>query len=344
MRLLLYTDNHFCEKSSIITKIGDKYSVRLENQIKSVNWTEELAVKNNCDAIICLGDFFDKQFLTDQELTALNDIKFNTTLPHIFIVGNHESEEIDLKYSSTQCLSSSNMFIVNEACKKQIGNVELCFLPYVTERNIRPLSEIFGNKSLSKRIILSHNDIAGIQMGAILSKTGFQIADIETNCALFLNGHLHNGSKITDKVINLGNLTGKDFGENAFKYKHCAFVLDTETLALTAIENPYAFNFYQLTINTTADIENLDNLKDNMVLKLNCKNALALQLNEKLFSLGNRVAGYKIISIQSVENFEDAKLDIADLTTDYLAELCTCCKAKLENTPVLDYELSQICK
>lgn len=37
MKILLYTDNHFCEKSSIINKYGEKYTYRLENQLKSIN-------------------------------------------------------------------------------------------------------------------------------------------------------------------------------------------------------------------------------------------------------------------------------------------------------------------
>lgn len=37
MRILVFTDNHFCERSSIITKYGPKYSIRLENQLESLN-------------------------------------------------------------------------------------------------------------------------------------------------------------------------------------------------------------------------------------------------------------------------------------------------------------------
>lgn len=37
MRYLIYTDNHFCETSSIVQKFGSKYTVRIENQLKSLN-------------------------------------------------------------------------------------------------------------------------------------------------------------------------------------------------------------------------------------------------------------------------------------------------------------------
>ena len=45
MKILCFTDNHFCEKSSIITKYGAKYTLRLENQLNSLNWVEQTAKK-----------------------------------------------------------------------------------------------------------------------------------------------------------------------------------------------------------------------------------------------------------------------------------------------------------
>ena len=45
LKLLIYSDPHFCEFSSIIRSQGKKFSVRLENLIKSVNWVENLAIE-----------------------------------------------------------------------------------------------------------------------------------------------------------------------------------------------------------------------------------------------------------------------------------------------------------
>lgn len=345
MKILLYTDNHFCENASIVNKMGAKFSVRLENQIKSIHWTEDLAVKENCDAIFCLGDFFDKQSLTDQEITALRDINFNHEVPHTFLVGNHESEEIDLKYSSTQILRDTNFKVIDRATSYTVNDTELCLLPYITDRNITSIKDIFGEKSTTKRIIFSHNDIAGIQMGSIVSKSGFNIKDIEENCDLFLNGHLHNGVAITEKVRNLGNLTGKDFGENAFIYKHSAFILDTDTLQLTEIENPYAFNFYQLNCSSQTELSKINNLKDNAVLRLNCPLSLVPQAREMLDKYANKIVASKIVVVQSTETGdEEVTADLSSLSIDYLAELCSFCKSKIGSSEILDYELAQICK
>lgn len=37
MKLLIFSDNHFCERYSILTKFGTKYYIRLENQLESLN-------------------------------------------------------------------------------------------------------------------------------------------------------------------------------------------------------------------------------------------------------------------------------------------------------------------
>ena len=86
MKIGIIGDIHFCEYSSILRTRGDKFSTRLENCIKSINWAEDLT--RNCDKVIYLGDFFDKSSLNASELTAFSEINFNI-VPHSFLVGNH---------------------------------------------------------------------------------------------------------------------------------------------------------------------------------------------------------------------------------------------------------------
>ena len=76
-----------------------------------------------------------------------------------------------------------------------------------------------------------------------------------------VNGHLHNGNRISKNLINLGILTGANFGEDAARYPHNIMVLDTDTLAFELIENPYAFNFYKLEVNSEKDLAVFDKLK-----------------------------------------------------------------------------------
>ena len=231
---------------------------------------------------------------------------------------------------------------------KSIGNWEVCFLPYRVSRNIEPIASIFGHKSASThRLIFSHNDIKGIQYGPVLSTFGFPIEDIEAESDLFLNGHIHNGTKVTESIINLGNLSGADFKEDAFHYSHNALLLETKedgTFSYEFIENPHAFNFYQIKVADKSDLNKFKALKNQAVISVICRAGLLCDLNETIKAYADKIAEKRIITYHDVADVESPDLDIADLAVDYLQELCNCCRLKLDNTETLDYVLAEICK
>ena len=342
MKIALATDNHFCEKSSIIQKMGTKYTMRLENQLKSLEWFENLAIEKACSAVVYLGDFFDKASLTEKEITATKDIKWNN-LKHYFIIGNHERGDSGLVESSTKTLESENHIIISEPKKTDLGNCELCFLPYVTESDKMSLESYFGPKSTKNRIILSHNDIAGVQMGPVISKTGFELAEIEAESDIFINGHLHNGQSITNKVINLGNLTGKDFGEDSYKYNHNVAILDTDTLQIELIENPYAFNFYKVDINDVSDLTKINRLKNQAIISVKCKDSLLMDTKNAISANSDKIIESRIITIREIMS-DSQDIDITDLTVDHLSRFVECCLANIDNSKILEEELAEICK
>lgn len=343
MKILFYTDPHFCEKYSIIDKQGKKYTLRLENQIESINWVENLAEEKGCQYIICAGDFFDKAQLTDQELTALQDIHWAPLCAHYFLVGNHESEENDLHFNSAKALEGKDRFIISEPKLFKEPGFELAFLPYIPESNRKPITEYFPPLGDKPRILISHNDLLGIQMGPVVSKAGFSPKELESICTCCINGHLHNGQKITNRVLNLGNLTGKDFGEDAEKYPHRVLILDTDTMKVEFIENPNAFNFYKFEINDSADIKKLEKIKNNAALFIKCKDTLIPELKAKLEELKNKIVATRVITVRELVSTE-ATFNAADLTMDYLTKFYEVCKEKLENTKILEEELTEILK
>lgn len=341
MNILLYTDNHFSTYSSIIRKRGEKYSVRLENQIKSLNWIEKLAEEYKCEAVIHLGDFFNNSTLTDEELTALKEVKWSN-IPHYFIVGNHESSVNNLKYNSTKVLERNNFYIIDKSTSLGTGSTKITLIPYIMERNRKSLIEYIDKQFIgnSKHIILSHNDIKGIQMGPIITGEGFTKEEILENCDLFINGHIHNGSWVVEnRIRNLGNLTGQDFKEDAFKYKHQAMILDTETLRYESFENPYAFNFYKVKINEGEDLQIINTLKNNAVVSFKCNERYADKL-KNLLKESNKVVEYRI---NVVGDLKEIDIDSEDLSIDHLSKFVEFCKEKIENTEELEYELKKIC-
>lgn len=340
MKILVYTDNHYSATSSAIKLNGKKYTARLENQIKSINWVEQLAKDNGVKIIVCLGDFFDKPQLNDEELTALKDINWADDILHYFIVGNHEAVNSNLAFNTVKALEGKNRIVINSPYSMSLGTAEVNLLPYVIESNRKPLNEYFGTQTADKRIILSHNDIKGIRYGVFESKEGFDIKDIEANCDLFVNGHLHNGTWITKKVRNLGNLTGQDFKEDAFIYNHCASIIDLDTLEMTDFENPYAFNIYKFEVMNTNDLKKLDKLKSNAIVSIKCKESLAEVITNKLESLD--VIHHKLSVVPEVDNLTDVTA-VEDFSVDHLNEFAKSSKENIENSAILDQELRIIC-
>jgi hypothetical protein len=142
-------------------------------------------------------------------------------------------------------------------------------------------------------------------------------------------------------VINLGNLTGKDFGENAFVHPHSIAILNTSTMSVEYIENPYAYNFYKIDINTEADLVNLKNLKSNAVVSIKCVQNLVEKARQVIEDTPNIIESRVILVRQYEESAETVELD---LTVDHLARFIECCKSAIENSTMLEEELSEICK
>lgn len=352
MKLCIYTDNHFSQYSSIVRGNDGKTSVRLKNQVDSINWVEELAVAKNCDMIACLGDFFDKSELNAPELTALQSIKWSN-LKHIFLVGNHEMGARDLSCSSAHLLQMvPNSEVIDKVTVDYGYGYYLWFIPYILETDRKTLKEymdeefkkafanMFTTQEYKKTIVLSHNDISGIRYGQYLSTAGFDIKDIEDNCSLYINGHLHNQTQISKKILNLGNLTGQNFSEDAEKYSHCAAILDTDTLEIELINNPYALNFYKFSILSQDDFNKIDICKECSALSIKTYQSLVDSLKVYLNSKSN-IVNYRLITLP--ENTQTVKQDIKELVKfDHIEQFKNYIVENIEQDDLLINELSLI--
>ncbi len=342
-RCLIYTDPHWSQYSSILRKRGKDYSVRLENLIESMNWIEEFATQNKCDSIICCGDFFDKESLNCEEISALQAIKFNEKLNHEFIVGNHESNVSSLEYSSTKFFESIKASVYDTIQRKVVNDyVDFYYIPYLTDDRLPKLEEIVVDKA-KKNVIFAHLDIAGLQYGKYTSQSGMNIEDIKANCTLFLDGHLHNGQTIENKIVLIGNLTGQNFNEDALKYEHLVYILtvnDDGTIILDAVENSKAINFYKLTINNKKDLAILNKLKQNSVVSIICADSLKESILKKLNQLPN-ILEYRLNSVyvSDNDNLEDSILSVK---VDHIQQFIDLAFAKFEHSPALTDELIRL--
>lgn len=346
MKIAICGDIHISKTSSIIKSRGEKYSTRIENCLKSINWFEEVSRKKGCQMEIFLGDTFDKPQLSDEELTAIKDINWND-IDKYFIVGNHESSVNGLEYNSVKALEGNHRYVISDQgynfFPDHKDNVQIHLLPYIIESDRQPLKNYLNRyNDVKHHIIFSHNDIEGIQMGPVVSKIGFSIEEIENNCDLFINGHLHNGGKVGNKIINLGILTGQTLNEDASKYPHNIMILDTETLEYELIENPYAFNFYNIEINNINEFDKLNGLKNNAVLSIKCDIELLDKVKEKVEYLNN-VIQYRVTTFRINKDIKEID-KVEDFSIDYLDKFKDFCMMSIDNKEILKEELSEVLK
>lgn len=305
-------------------------------------------LEKQCDTIVYLGDFFDRCDINAEEATALKRIEWNN-LNHHFIIGNHEANTWQLLYTPVDVLNRDNFIIEHEVAKYELDTkTDLYILPYIREDMRKPLTEYLeGFDPSRKNIILSHNDIKGVQYGRFLSEEGFPLTDIERNCDLFINGHIHNLGFLNQRksILNLGIICGKDFNENAFEHEHCVCIVDTDTLSLDLIENPCGFNFYKLDITSSLDMVRLENLKNNAVVSVRCLDTLLDQVKEKITNLPNIVESRLVIYRDQTPANMEGEEKIIDLSnSNYLDQFTGFIRGHLGEGPVVMHELSEICR
>lgn len=282
MKICICGDVHWCTYSSILRKRGKKYSLRLENLINSVNWVVDTAISNDCTDLFFLGDFFDSNSLTAEEVSALSELNFSdNSVYKSFIVGNHEMGTSDLAYSTAHSfLINKNNAVYDKPAIIKAGETLIYILPYELEINRKSsICDYFPEQSFTdpecrKRILLSHNDIKGIQMGNFMSRDGFDLQELSSTFDLVINGHLHNQQWVASNVLNIGNITGQNFSEDATKYPHQCMILDTDTLSYNLVTNPKALNFTKLDFTKNSSIEYINDvsfkLGNNSVLSITC--------------------------------------------------------------------------
>lgn len=349
MKIMVVGDVHWSEYCSIVRKQGANYSVRLEGLINSVNWVEHLASTQECDNVVYLGDFFDKALLNANEITALKEIRWSELIPHYMLVGNHEIVNTDTSNSTLHYFSNyEHFFVVDKPSTYTWGSLIVTFIPYITENSRKDLREYLPDIPNVKHLIFSHNDIAGLQMGPWLSDVGFGLEEISEFDGMYFNGHLHNNMLVSNNIINVGILSGRDFGENALKYKHYVYIYDTETGKLDTYENPYAFNFikldwvdcFKMGVHSTHEYD-LVKLKEipNTVVCIRCRQ----RDKETIQTLLSRIDTITEIKYVIEPELSDFTENTEGLTINHFEEFRKFCLEHIDNTPALETELDIIC-
>lgn len=344
MKFLICGDVHWSQYSSIVRGNGDKYSTRLENLITVIQWAEDYAVQTNCDVVLYLGDFFDKTQLNAMEISALKEIKW-ANMPHMFLVGNHEINTNANEYSTTDIFSLlPNASVISHPITYELPECNLMMLPYINNSSEYKFNYPILNKPLYG---FSHNDISGIQMGRIISREGFNLNEISSKFNLFFNGHLHNGVQINNTVYNVGNLTGQNFSEDAFEYRHKVYTFDTVTREVFSFEVPDALNFVKLDFTSCSDDKYLrstlcNNHLKNTVCMITCKDTDVKKVTDCALQNPDIVT-YRILTTHT-ENNANTEPTHSLSNIDYIKMFEEYVLTHIGNSEIVKSELAEIMK
>ena len=159
---------------------------------------------------------------------------------------------------------------------------------------------------------------------------------------MFINGHLHNGTFIGKSILNLGNLCGQNFSEDASQYSHRVLLLDTSNRSLEFIENPYALNFYKLDYTSYTDQEILDSLsglKNNAVITIKCSENQCQYIKNILANNSNIITQRLIVDIIQKKEYNT---DIHQMSIDHISKFNEYIKSTLGTDDLIADELFKI--
>lgn len=313
-KILVYADPHWCRSSSIMRGYDGDTTIRLKNLIQSLQWVEETAKEKSCDVILCLGDFFDRANLDAEEITALKNLKFNPDILHWFLVGNHDSYNIDNSVNVANVFElidgasgKNNITVFSRPTTLNNGSSTLCMLPYTRDTKTFDIESLFGSwDGVMPRYIFSHNDLMGVSYGGFVTDFGIPVQVLSKSCTQCFNGHIHNRGEY-DNVLNVGNLTGLNFSEDGNKYQHIAIVLNTQTGEAEELVNPYAIKFVK--IDTTKG-NHRTSIPDNSVVSIVCYSDEVADVKDILAE--KNVVSYRISARERETSVKDNK-DISEL-------------------------------
>lgn len=245
----IYTDCHFSISSSILNNIsGYRYSARLDYLIESFKWMYDQFEKNKVDIIFNLGDLMDSNLLKAREASALSEaLSYSKGIPEYYLVGNHEIDDKGSKFSTSSIINKNRSITVIDSPTKIDDTFSA--IPFTT------YYESIDFNSLQNKILLSHNNYIGMNIGEVQLSTGFDMGIVSEYFDIVLNGHIHTpGSYENNKIINVGALIGIGFGDNYDLSTPCIMILNTDTMEYHRIPNPYSVLFYKRSVKSISEL------------------------------------------------------------------------------------------
>lgn len=277
---------------------SEKFSPRLVHLIETIQWIEEyVKQKKGCDQVVQLGDIVSKANLDAEELRMIEEIspitqKWKAIRGNHGLAANEHDSDCAVKFLHLyrKPVWQKNYVKILEQNRQECVPYNLVYLPYVLERDRKPLKEYLqGMDRDLPTVILSHNDIKGMKYGGITEKNGWSIEELEEWGDYIINAHIHNTQWVTDKILITGNADGENMNEDYRAYPHGIWILDEYAVVqrkpmkecIRFVQNPYAMKFANVEIKKEEDIEKIKSESDDRtILAITVPESLAEKAQE----------------------------------------------------------------
>lgn len=300
MRIGIYTDIHCCYTSSIlpIHTEESKYTVRLQMIIDTFKWMYNVFEHANVDMIVNCGDLFDSCNVRAEEISALAEaLSHSWGTPEYHVLGNHDTLDKHRNFYSTALLSGfDHIKIVDTPLRLYEG---ISFIPYMDSDEVEKVIPYLKNK-----ILFSHLDIQGSRLNKFkVLENGASSQKLSDLFDVVINGHIHGYQKVREGVYNIGASTSLSFADDS-EYAPSINILDTETLQIETIENPYAIRFVKLSVDTLEELRTyISKSVSRVALRVECSGELKSEVSNYLDSQ-DQVVTYRVLSKSSNSNMQ----------------------------------------
>ena len=272
--------------------------------------------------VIDLGDTFDRRkYVNFQTLQMTREMYFDKiaerNIDLRIILGNHSSffRNTLAVNSPMLLLKDYNFTIYSEPTYETFGDLKILMVPWITPENQAITMEMI--EQAHAKVIMGHLEIQGYEMlRGRPAEHGLNRSIFDSYLSVF-SGHFHFKS-YSNGIMYLGTpyeMTWAD--HDVAKGFH---VLDTETLTIDFIENPYKL-FKKLSYDDSAGEQELDtSVIDNSYIKVVVKNKTNPVNFEKYLDRLNKTNAANVIVVEepafrAETSQEDGDFEIEDTLT-----------------------------
>lgn len=237
MKILAIPDIHLGNKSFGKDAIGELNS-RIVEQLNLLNFIKNVAIENNVDKLIFLGDIFDYPFPDFRLINSF--VKWISSIEEQFsidiIVGNHDyvrsGNEIMTALDILKYLNSSNINIIKYSPQiYNYDNFNIIYVPYTDRNQLQAKTNGEAVSILESNIgKLIDKNIPTLLFGHISIEGSFYSGEISDekneifiskqflidNFSYVCFGHIHNFQKVNamPPIFHLGSMNKHHFDDN----------------------------------------------------------------------------------------------------------------------------------